>query len=303
MRKVLGLLACVVAIATTHAAAPARNYELAIVDLQGQKKVLGTLPEPVFAPRISPDGKRVAFEQNNVPAPGEPQLTSIFVAELDKLDKAKQLQQTVISRTNIAPVWSSNGDWLAFLATGNGSDTLFRQRADGGIQPKVVVDGRAAEALLDGGEMNGGRLVYLTRKGDKDYGISMYDLYARKSTVLVDQPGSAQHSSEISPNGNWLAYASDETGRLEVWLEPLPKTGKRYQLTKNGGSHPEWTADGKTIFFDQGGQIYKMDVTTTGEPKAADPAALPIKGFVQGDLRRQYELMPDGKGFLMLFAK
>ena len=124
----------------------------------------------------------------------------------------------------------------------------------------------------------------------------------RKATSLVDQPGSAQYSSAISPDGRWIAYASDESGRPEVWLEPLPVTGKRVQLTKNGGSNPQWSPDGAKLYFDQDDQLYQMDIATSGEPKAGDPVALPIKGFRQGELRRQYDLTPDGKGFVMLFT-
>ena len=59
--------------------------------------------------------------------------------------------------------------------------------------------------------------------------------------------------------------------------------------------------DGAKIFFDQGGQIFRLDVALIGDPKASDPVALPVKGFVQNDLRRQYDLTPDGKAFVMLF--
>jgi Tol biopolymer transport system component len=165
----------------------------------------------------------------------------------------------------------------------------------------MLVDGRAPEGLYAGGSMQAGVLLFITLTGNRDYGISMLDINTKKVTRLVDLPGSEQHSSEISPNGKWLAYVSNETGRQEVWLEPMPQTGKRYQLTKNGGSHPEWSPDGTKIYFDVGNQIYRMDIATSAEPKAGEPVALPIKGFQQGDLRRQYDLTPDGKGFVMLF--
>ena len=194
-------------------------------------------------------------------------------------------------------MWSPEGDFIVFLAQGNGSDMLFRQRADGYIQPSFVVDGRAPE-----GWYKGGKLVFITRKGDHDYGISMLDLGSKKLTRLVDIEGSDQHSSRLSPDGKWIAYSSNETGRQEVWVEPLPQTGKRIQLTKEGGRHPMWSPDGTKIYFDQGGRMYRLDLTATADSvQAGAPSPLPITGFQQGDLRRQFDLMPDGKAFLMLF--
>jgi dipeptidyl aminopeptidase/acylaminoacyl peptidase len=324
MRTVLGVLACIAGIAVSHAAEPVKpapasttpapaaakpaqpqasvvNYELTLVDMQGQKKVLATLPDSVFAPRVSPDGRRVAFELLDTPVPGEPQLTRIQVASIDNLDKRRALQPTVTARRHVAPVWSPDGDWIAFVATGNAADALFRERSDGWIQPKYLVDGRAVEGLYEGGFQEAGLMLFITRKDEKDYGISMLDLGTMQVTRLVDLPGSAQHSSRLSPDGKWLAYASDETGRQEVWLEPFPTTGKRYQLTKDGGAHPQWSPDGGKLYFDTGGRLYSTTVTTSGEPRAADPVALPIQGFQQGAARRQYDLMPDGKAFLMLF--
>ncbi|MBK7116034.1 MAG: PD40 domain-containing protein [Proteobacteria bacterium] len=272
-------------------------FQLALVTEQGQKTVLGTLPPSLFAPRISPDGKQVAFELAEETTPGQPPGMRLYVAPLGALDKRRALQYTLTSTRNIAPMWSPEGDFIVFLAQGNGSDMLFRQRADGYIQPSFVVDGRAPE-----GWYKGGKLVFITRKGDHDYGISMLDLGSKKLTRLVDIEGSDQHSSRLSPDGKWIAYSSNETGRQEVWVEPLPQTGKRIQLTKEGGRHPMWSPDGTKIYFDQGGRMYRLDLTATADSvQAGAPSPLPITGFQQGDLRRQFDLMPDGKAFLMLF--
>jgi eukaryotic-like serine/threonine-protein kinase len=273
-------------------------YQLALVTEQGQKTVIGTLPPSIFAPRISPDGKRVAFElaEDGAPAGQQPNMR-LYVADLNALDKRRALQYTLTSTRNIAPMWSPEGDFIVFLAQGNGGDMLFKQRADGYIQPSFVVDGRAPE-----GWYKGGKLAFITRKGDHDYGISLLDLATKKTTRLVDIEGSDQHSSRISPDGKWIAYASNETGRQEVWAEPMPQTGKRFQLTRDGGRHPMWSPDGRTIYFDQGGRMYRIGLTiNTDALQANAPTALPITGFQQGDLRRQFDLMPDGKSFLMLF--
>jgi eukaryotic-like serine/threonine-protein kinase len=283
----------------SHAAEQqSNNVQLVLVDMQGQKTVLGNLPDSVVAPRVSPDGKQVAFELTDPPASATAALSStVYVADLDKLDKRRALPQTIIEPRNFSPVWSPDEAWIVFQGSGNGSDDLFQARviANSTEQPLYIGDGRSPQSID-----SNGRVTFLTLKGDKDYGISQLDPGTRKVTRLVDQPGSAQYSSAISPDGRWIAYASDETGRPEVWLEPLPTTGKRLQLTKNGGSHPEWSPDGRKIYFDQGGQMFQMDIATSGEP-AGEPAALPIKDFQQRELRRQYDLTPDGKGFVMLF--
>ena len=52
----------------------------------------------------------------------------------------------------------------------------------------------------------------------------------------------------MSPDGKWMAYASNETGRYEVWIEPFPRTGARYQVTRGGGSHPLWLPDGRALY-------------------------------------------------------
>ena len=297
MRRVT-LLAAGMALCTLgHAAEPKPAFQLALVDMQGQKKILGTLPDSVIAPRVSPDGTQVTLEQTDPPTgPGAPSLTNVYVGDLNDMDKRTMMRNTVIAQKDISPVWAADGQWVAFVAVGNAANAIFWERSNGSEQPRYLLDGQAPEGMYPGW-----RMTYLTLKGDKDYGISMVDVHTKQVTPLVDLPGSAQHSSAISPDGNWLAYTSDETGRDEIWLEPLPATGKRVQLTRNGGNHAEWAPGGKTLYFDQGGQMFRMEVTTGDAPGGGDPVALPIKGFVQGGMRRQYDLMPDGRGFLMLF--
>src|ERR1700733_5456916 len=302
MRKLLGLAVCIAGIAAAHAAEQqSNNIQLVLVDMQGQKKVLGNLPDSVIAPRVSPDGKQVTFELTDPPASATAAPSvKVYVADLDKLDQRRAVPQTITEPRNFSPVWSPDELWIVFQGSGNGSDDLFQARLNANIteQPWYIGDGRSPESI-DGH----GAVVFLTLKGDKDYGISQLDPVTRKVTRLVDQPGSAQYSSAISPDGRWIAYASDESGRPEVWLEPLPITGKRVQLTKSGGSHPQWSPEGGKLYFDQDDQIFQMDIATSGEPKVGDPVALPIKGFLQGELRRQYDLTPDGKGFVMLFPE
>jgi Tol biopolymer transport system component len=283
-----------------HAAAPApASFDITLVDMQGRKTVLGTVPG-VVAPRVSPDGTRIAYEMADPAAATGPQTVQLYVAQLNKFEQKKALQFTLTTTRNLYPVWSSDSDWVAFVATGNGSDSIFWQRADGYIQPKYLLDGRAPERMYDTGLM--GTLGVVTLKGDKDYGISLLDLNTRKVT-RVDQPGSAQYGGAVSRDGNWIAFTSDESGRPEIWLQSLQQESTRVQLTRDGGSHPQWSADGSQLYFDQGGKLFRINVKLDGKaPKASGMTALPISGFQQTEvIVRQYDLTPDGKNFLMLF--
>jgi hypothetical protein len=92
-----------------------------------------------------------------------------------------------------------------------------------------------------------------------------------------------------------------ETGRFELFVQPFPTTGAKFQITAQGGGHALWSPDGKEIFFDNDHQLFAVRVQTAGKFSSAKPVPLAIRGFIQGDARRQYDLMPDGQQFLMMF--
>jgi Tol biopolymer transport system component len=275
-------------------AQPPAGFDLALVNVDGTKTVLGQLPPSVFAPRLSPDGTRIAFETRDTSTPDGARL---WVAEVADFTRRTSLA-TAVGRVNWAPVWSVDGQRLVFLATSERPDALYWRRVDGAGGAEYLVDARSAEGWIG----NGAQLRVLTLTGNRDYGISLLDMTTRKATTLIDLPGSAQHSSAVSPDGRWMAYASNETGRYEVWLEPLPRTGSRYQLTRDGGGHPMWLPDGRSIYFERQQKIFRLGINPSAPDTRVEPVPLPVRGFVQGELRRQFDMMPDGTRFLMLFA-
>jgi hypothetical protein len=158
-------------------------------------------------------------------------------------------------------MWTLDGQRLVFIVSGDRGDAVYWRRADGTGEAEHLIDTRAAEGWMNGGA----QLRFLTLRenaGNRDYGIAMFDMSTHKVTPIIDLPDSAQHSSAVSPNGKWIAYASNETGRYEVWIEPLPQTGKRYQVTREGGSHPIWLPDGQALYFDRDHQMFRLAVNT-----------------------------------------
>ena len=272
------------------------GFDLVLVDLNGGKKVLGRLPPSVFAPRLSPDGTRIAFETRDRSGPDGARL---WIADISNL-AARQPLPDPVGPVDWAPMWSLDGQRLVFIVSNEKGDAVYWRRADGTGTPEHLLDARSAEGWMPDGR----QMRFLTLKeqsGNRDYDIALFDTSSRMVTPLVSIPGTAQHSSAVSTDGRWLAYASNETGRYELWLEPQPRTGKRYQITRDGGGHPMWLPDGRSLYFDRGGQLFKLSLDLTAPSSSGDPVPLPIKGFAQGEYRRQFDLMPNAREFLMLF--
>jgi Tol biopolymer transport system component len=290
------------------------GFTVALTDLQGHVRVIGTLPYTVFAPRVSPDGKQLAFEMEDASAADNGSAERIWIAPLDQLRKRRALPQVGRGR-NWAPIWTVDGRRLIFVVSGEDGDSLYARNADGSGDAERLIEGRSGESVSpDGREMS-----FITLHGDRDYGISMFDLESHAATVIADARGTEQHSSDISPDGRWIAYSSNETGVHQIWVEPLPPTGKRYRVTRDGGSHPVWANDGRTLYYDWSAMLYRVGFTlepaqaagsgtavsaeppVEPEPTIGAPAMLPISGFQQGYRRRQFDLMPDGEHFLLLY--
>src|SRR5688572_25225206 len=166
------------------------GFELTLVDVDGTKKVLGQLPPTVYAPRISPDGTRVAFETRDPSGPDGPRL---WTAELSNIAGRRPLP-LVVGPMNWAPMWTADGERLVFIVSGERGDAVYWRRADGIGGAEHLIDTRAAEGWNGGGA----QMRFLTLKGNRDYGISLFDMKTRTVTHLVDWPGSAQHSSSLS---------------------------------------------------------------------------------------------------------
>jgi Tol biopolymer transport system component len=262
------------------------QVQLEQVDLDGHRTLQGLLPDTTFAIRVSPNGQQVTFDTFD---------GTVWVADLTHLPARRPLASDGNSRF---PMWSGDGLRILFTSERNGVESLVWQPADGsGPADVLTTPARSAESWLPGSQA----FSFITFKAGGDYDVSRYSVPDKTVTRLVELPGSAQHSSRFSPDGRWLAYGSNETGRFEVFVEPVPTTGVRVQLTREGGGHPLWSPDGRTLYFDRAGRLFSVRFEPNPSAPPATPVPLPISGFIQGEARRQYDSMPDGRQFLMLF--
>lgn len=106
----------------------------------------------------------------------------------------------------------------------------------------------------------------------------------------------------FSPDGHWLAYISDETGRTEVFVRPFPGPGGKWQISTEGGKEPVWAPSGRELFYRSGDKMMAVEVTTQTTFTAAKPTLLfqGIDEWRRTELSyRNYDLTPDGQRFLM----
>jgi serine/threonine-protein kinase len=285
----IGLLAT--GILTTAQGPPARReLQLTLVDREGRRTALGSVPGSTFAPRVSPDGRAVTFDTNDD--------GSIWVATLSDIASRRRL--TTEGR-NRGPMWSGDGKRILYVTDHEGAETLFWRLSDGsGTAELLTKPARAPESWPPGQRL----FSFITFKQGGDYDIWTYSLDSRRPVVSVAVPGSPQHSSQFSPDGRWMAYVSGETGRLEVYVRRTTVEGAAIQVTTSGGGHPVWSPDQKELFFDNSGRMFVVSINPASPAfLTGQPRELPITGFLQGPLRRQFDLMPDGKHFLMLFPQ
>jgi Tol biopolymer transport system component len=294
--KTLLLAIALLALPQVRSLSPAPEFEIAYVDFNGAKKTIAPVPGSVFAPRISPNGKQLTIDTNIGPD------SAVYLMDLPG---PSSMRRFTMQNENHYPIWSADGLRLLFISIRNGQPAIYSQPLDGlGVAERLTETARAPESYSAVNQM----LSYITLNtegGSADYDIWTYSFRDKKAAPLIVVKNSAQHSSRFSPDGKWIAYISDESGRLEMYVQPFPLTGTKIQITKNGGGHPLWSPDGKVLYFDNGGRMFAVAIQTAPKFTAGEPMQMPINGFIQGpgNYRRQYDMTPDGKQFIMLFEK
>lgn len=258
--------------------------ELGLVSFDGKRQMLGQLPAGAWAPRISPDGQHVAFMAGG----------DLYMAGLSNLASARR----IVSH-GFFPVFSPDGQWIAFESAHEGGEALYVQRSDGSGQAELVVKpGRAPEDWPTGDQ----GFSFISFKGNGvDYDLWTYSVKDKALMPLVVVPASGELSSRFSPDGRFVAYMSSESGDWQVYVQPYPASGARYQVTMRGGRFPLWSTDSRQIIYEYDGRLYSTAVYAGSGLTFGEPVALPVTGFTQTMIRRNHELTPDGTRFLMLF--
>ena len=139
-------------------------------------------------------------------------------------------------------------------------------------------------------------------------GVSLWTLTPqdKKPMLLAQLLAQGDAGAAFSPDGHWMAYQSNETGQLGIFVQPFPPTGAKYQISKNGGRWPLWSPDGKELLYSflvSGGEkLFAVNVATQPSFTFSNPVAIPVEGIIPVSTgpARDYDITPDGKYFIAL---
>jgi Tol biopolymer transport system component len=147
---------------------------------------------------------------------------------------------------------------------------------------------------------DGTLLTYVEFHPSGGYDIWVLPLEGEREPRPILQTSFGERSPTFSPDGGWIAYQSDESGRNEVYVQPFPGPGTRMQISTDGGNHPVWSAGGGQLFYLNGRNMMAVDVETQPEFRAGTPRLLFERSHVSSGNRRNYDVAPDGQRFVMI---
>ncbi len=258
------------------------DTELVWVNRKGAATSIPGVRRAYGGPRLSPDGRRLAVRAGYADS-------DIWI-----LDLARGSWDRLISGgINGYPVWVGDGRFLAFASNRSGTINAFWMPVDRSSPAEQLTRTRLWSSPISSSP-DGRTLIIQDQSQTTGWDISALSLAGdRELRPFLHTPAN-ETDAQFSPDGRWVAYQSDESGRPQIYVTAFPGPGARSQVSIDGGSAPVWSRDGREIFFQGGGKMMAALVETRPEFRAGVPQPL----FELGNLD-EYDVAPDGQRFVM----
>jgi dipeptidyl aminopeptidase/acylaminoacyl peptidase len=250
---------------------------------------LGSVATQRF-PELSPDGKRVAIERIDP----QKQTSDIWVIETDR-DLSTPL--TFDPANDRYPGWSPDGAQIVFTSDRNQAQGLYVKPSSGAGTEQLVLKTDAADPSWSAD----GKFVVFRNGGAQE--IFQLPLSGERQPVSYLKSQFTKRHAKLSPDGRWLAYASDESGKYEVYVQSFPNPTAKWKISIQGGEGPRWRHDGKELFY------LAPDEKLMAVPIRPNPTAFEFSTAVplfeirtnapRAIARPEYDVSPDGQRFLV----
>jgi serine/threonine-protein kinase len=272
-----------------------RTRPLLSVDRRGSETHI-PIPDHTFIdPRVSPDGSRIAVQAAD--SGSDIWICDLGRATLTRLSFDPQEDET--------PVWSPDGAWVAWVAQRSGRPRqVLRRRADGSGEEQVTWSTRAHAHVHDWSP--DGKYLLVTQDAvSTARDVWLVPVAGGEARPLLAGPFE-EWNPRFSPDGRWLAYASDETGQLEIYVRRFPELDRKVQVSEGGGDGPAWTSGGRELVY-RGADGHVVSVRFSAGPGSTPLLGRPqtlfadVYGAAVGRMSHpDYDAFPDGSRFLML---
>jgi hypothetical protein len=276
------------------AIAAAETYSLVWVDRSGVATTINDLPRGYEDLHLSPDGKRVVA---TLEEPGEDSPAHVWMADTGR----RTLTRVTFDGFSRDPVWAPDGQSIVFGSKrGQNTFGLYIQRLDGRSSAELAWASPIAIWPDPQSWTPDSRTVIFSTKGNETGDdIWSYSLETRKAQPWLATPAS-EVNGRLSPDGRWMAYHSNASGREEVYVQAFPGPGVKHLVSQGGGFNPIWSRDGREIFYRYDNQLLAVRIDTDPTFRVGSPAVM-----FSGRYRlsgRDYDVSSDGKRFVMMRA-
>jgi serine/threonine protein kinase len=258
------------------------------VDQKGVEQPVTDLKFPFYAPRLSPDGQRIAYGSSG-------REYGVWVYDLTRGTNSRLTGEGKVWYS----IWTPDGKRLLFDWIKSTVPNLFWQPY-GGSSPMEQL-ATSAYIQYPGSWSSDGKTVALVESHpDTGNDIAMLDVRSGRVTPFLNSQFNEMYP-EFSPDGPWIAYTSDESKSDEVYVRAYPGPGMKQQVSSEGGRQPLWARNGEQLFYRRQNQTWVVDVRIDGGFAASKPRLLFEKaGYALGGPIRSYDLSLDGQRFLMV---
>ena len=254
-------------------------------------------PPGEFGPRVSPDGRQVLVSRADETGAGKHLWTY-------ELERGVERRLTVEKGADYWPAWTLDGRRVVYNSGRGGKVVLFWKPVDGsGPEEPLVAESEYWKSPYSWSP--DGTLAYQESE-TPGQGFDVWVLPTEgdgQARALIHSESNELHPA-FSPDGGWLAYATDESGRYEVCVRPYPGPGAVIQVSIDGGWEPLWSPDGREIYYRRnwGDEVMAVRFIAEGPtPTVTKPQLLVDGRYKEGFwYGRRYDLSPDGKRFLMV---
>jgi serine/threonine-protein kinase len=272
------------------------SERLVLVDRAGREEPLEFEAESFIFPRFSPDGGRLAVGQ------GAGGGRDVWVFDVERGSRTRLTFGEGPVAVD-APIWSPQGDRLTFSEGPAPAFFLRRTAADGGGRTDTLLV-RAARVVPTSWSPDGRVLAfYQTDDASTRPSGDQRDLWVLRpggEPELVLGTPFNERGAKFSPDGRWLAYASDQSGQDEIYVRPYPGPGPVATVSTTGGTEPVWSPDGSELFYRTDEELMVVAVDGTDGFRVGRPRVLFSDTYKRNGQVAQYDVAPDGQRFLMV---